>query len=263
VMARSPVDKAGDYDPEKPNHMIFWLDATIGVPAEYIHLKKAFASNTDPRHETWTMLNDKNYEDLLRIDDAVTVQFEGVSFLLQAFINEDDCLKAFEKNQDKHIFLIASGALGKEIVPKVIEKYRHIFTDPITNKPYTSVYIFCHHLEYHNWVLDYAEYVQIFTFDLDLLTRMTLDIAEYFIERGKRIRQDNDLNGALQRLHWAKKLCHQHDKMLQQIATDDLRPVKESRKMKEINNLIMEIEEILPKKSFDADSDDDEKVGEQ
>ncbi|CAF4315828.1 unnamed protein product, partial [Rotaria magnacalcarata] len=40
----SPADTPANYDDEKPNHMIFWLDPAIANPAEYQHLKKAFGS---------------------------------------------------------------------------------------------------------------------------------------------------------------------------------------------------------------------------
>jgi hypothetical protein len=256
-------DTTANQDPEKPNHMIFWLDAHIGNPTEYIHLKKAFGSNTDPRHETWTMLPDKDFDAMIAAGAAVTVTFEGVVFLLQAFNNEDACLAAFEQNQDKRIFFITSGSMGKEIVPKIIERYRPIFTDKVTDQPYPSVYVFCLHIEYHlKWAMDYIQYVQMFDIESELLERMTRDIAEYFIERGERIRQDNNLEGALQRLYWAKRLWHQYDKMQQEIKTDDLRPVRKSQRMIEIDVLIGEVEAELPPKSSDdenADSDDDGK----
>jgi hypothetical protein len=263
----TPADYASkNPDREKPNHMIFWLDVTIGNPNEYVHLKKAFRSNTDPSCETFTMLTDKDYDAIIATGDAVPVTFEGVEFLLQAFNNEDACLEAFKQNEDacrealkqnedKRIFFITSGSLGRSIVPKIIERYRHIFTDPITDKPYASVYVFCHNIEYHmEWGMNYLEYVQMFNFDSALLARMTRDIAEYFIERGKRIRQDNDLEGALQRLNWAKKLWYQYDKMQQKFETDNSGPVRESEGSKKIDKLIDEVEEDLRKKMQDDDN---------
>jgi hypothetical protein len=260
--ATPPLDTPENHDVEKPNHMIIWLDGTIGNPKEYIHLKKAFGSNTDPRHETWTMLTDNNYHDILAEEDAVTVTFEGVVFLLQAVDNEVDCLKAFENNQDKHIFFITSGLLGKNAVPQVIERYRHIFTDPITDKPYSSVYVFCHNIEWNlEWAVDYLDYVQMFNFDSELLERLIRDIAKYFIERSRRIRQDNDLEGALRHLHWAKILWQQSAKVEQNFSTDNPQPVRESEETKKIDALIAEIEAELPNKSSDhddANSDDDD-----
>jgi hypothetical protein len=91
---------------------------------------------------------------------------------------------------------------------------------------------------------------------------MTRDIAEYYIERGSRLRQDNDLKDALQRLHWARRLWHQYDKMQQQISTDDLRPVRRSQRMNEIIKLIAEIETMLTDKlsdnNYTSNSDDDD-----
>lgn len=263
--AVAAADISTDHDPEQPNHMILWLDASIGNPAEYQHLKKAFGSNTDPRHETWTMLTDRDYDNLLAGSDESEVLFEGVRFLLQAFTDENKCLEAFKKNQNKRIFFITSGSKGKDIVPIVIENYRHVFTDQISNEPYSSIYVFCHSIALHvAWASEYDDYIQIFDFDSDLLERLTRDISLYFIERGERLRKDNELQGALQRLHWAKKLWHQHDKMAQDISTDDRQPVKESEKIKEINKLIKDIELLIPKEvqpsGDNSDNDDDESM---
>ena len=246
-MARAQCadDTPIDHDSEKPNHMILWLDAGIGNPKEYIHLKKAFAGNTDPRAERPMMLNDKDYEMILQTGDAVTVTFEGVTFLLQAFQNEEACLKAFEENQTKRIFFITSGKLGRTAVPTIIEQYRHVFTDSISNKPYPSIYVFCHNIQWQmDWAGDYLEYLQMFNFDSELLQRMTRDIADYFIERGARLRHEDNFEGAIQRLHWAKKLWYQYDKMTQQISTDDLTPVAPSQRSKDIDNLLDEVERL-------------------
>lgn len=269
-----PEDKPSDYDPEKPNHIIFWLDVTIGKPNEYKHLKQAFGSNTDPRCETWTMLNDGDYINMIADNIAVPVTFGGVQFLLYAFDNEKDCLNAFEKHQDKRIFFITSGSLGQSIIPKVIEQYRHVFTDRITDKAYSSIYIFCHNIELHmHWVMDYVDYVQMFNFDSEVLERMTRDIADYFVERGKRLRQDNDLEGALQRLYWAKRLWYQYQKMQRQSSisastnsstttpTDRDQPIMETKETKEIEQLIEEIEQEQREKPSDDENennDDDE-----
>ena len=244
-MATCADDTPTDYDHEKPNHMILWLDAGIGDPTKYIELKKAFSSNTDPRAQTWKMFNDQDIDKLLRADEAMIVRFEGVVFLLQAFQNEGDCLKAFEKHQDKRIFFITSGSLGRDAVPKIIEQYRPVFTDPITSKGYPSIYVFCHNIAWQmEWAEDYLEYLQMFNFDSELLERMTRDIAEYFIERGARLRQEENFWGARQRLHWAKKLWYQYDKMLQQIGTDNPRTVVPSQRAKDIDILIAEVEQL-------------------
>ena len=245
-MATCPDDTPADYDHEKPNHMILWLDVGIGDPTKYIDLKKAFSSNTDPRAQTWTTFNDQDIDRLLRAEEAMVVKFEGVVFLLQAFQNEEDCLEAFERYQHKRIFFITSGSLGQEAVPRIIKQFRHVFTDPITDEGYPSIYIFCHNIRLQmDWIKeDYLQYLQTFNFDSELLERMTRDIAEYFIERGARLRQANDLMGARQRLHWAKKLWYQYDKMFQKIGMDNAREVVPSQRAREIDGLIAEVEQL-------------------
>ena len=267
ALSKAATDTLPNQDDKEPNHMIFWLDIGIGDPREYTHLKKAFGSITDPRAGVVTMLRDEDYEDILAVGNAVSVIFEGVVFLLQAFTNINDCLAAFENNQDKRIFFITSGSLGKDAVPIIIERYRHIFTDSITDQPYSSVYVFCGNMEYHmNWIMNDLEYIQGFTFDADLLERLTRDIAEYFIERSKRLREGNHLKSALQRLHWAETLWLRYDKMQQRIITDKLQEVRETKRMKEIKQFIQDIHSELPQKlpdekdnDEDTDSDDSTK----
>lgn len=243
--AQSPDDTPIDHDSEKPNHMILWLDVGIGDPTKYIDLKKAFSSNTDPRAQTWKMFNDMDVDRLLRTDEPTVVTFEGVIFLLQAFQNETDCLNAFERHQDKRIFFITSGSLGREAVPKIIAKYRHVFTDPISDRSYPSMYVFCHSIELQmDWAGDYLQYLQMFNFDSELLERMTRDIAEYFIERSERLRRDDDFQGALQRLHWSKKLWHQYDKMKQKISSDNPRQVVPSQRARDVDELLAELERL-------------------
>ncbi|CAF3610085.1 unnamed protein product [Rotaria sp. Silwood1] len=263
-MAVSPLGRSPNYDTQKPNHMILWLDASIGDPKKYTQLKKAFGSNIDPCCENPIMLNDKDYDAILAAHNPVTVTFGGALFLLQAFTNAGDCLNAFEENQDKCIFFITSGRLGEIVVPQIIEHYRHIFTDRITNEPCHSIYVFCHSIELNaDWAMDYREYIQMFDFDADLLERMTSDISKYFIERGSRLRRDNNLESALQHLHWAKRLWLQHEKIKEIKPTDVFRCVQESEKMKEINGLIAETESML-RQHFDTEhrnSSDDEHYG--
>ena len=133
-------DPTSNQDLEKPNHMIIWLNQHIGKRGECSHLKQAFAINIDPRHETWIMLNDHDYDRLRVTGDEMIVEFNGVKVLLHASDNEDACVEAFKRNQDKRIFFITSGSMGKTAVPRIIERYRNVFTDSTTNEAYSSVY---------------------------------------------------------------------------------------------------------------------------
>lgn len=249
-------DPTPNQDLEKPNHMIIWLDDHIGKAGECTHLKKAFAMNTDPRQETWTMLKDDDFDKLIVTGDAVLVEFNGVKFLLQALNNVNACVEAFERNQDKRIFFITSGTLGEKVVPQILENYRNIFTDLTKNEPYPSVYIFCLHIAYHlTWAGDHLEYIQMFNSDSELLERMTRDVAEYFVDRGERILEDDrEPTGALNYLHWAKILRHQYDKMQQGIRTGDFREVQLTTGMKDILAKIKNIETQYPTKSSDGDN---------
>ena len=251
-------DPTPNQDLEKPNHMIIWLDQHIGRRGECTHLKKAFATNADPRHETWIKLNDPNYDGLLVIGDEMIVEFNGVRFLLHASDNEDTCVEAFERNQDKRIFFITSGSMGKPAVPRIIERYRNIFTNPTTNEAYSSVYVFCLHIENHlEWMGNYLEYVQAFNTESELLERMIRDIADYFIKRSEQILRDGEPTSALQYLHWAKRLWHQYDKAQQGIRTDIFEDVRLSEEMQNIIDKIAEIEQQYPENSSDDENTND------
>jgi hypothetical protein len=242
-----------DYDYKTPDHLIIWLDAYIGDPTKYHQLKKAFSSNIDPRSQTWTMLNDDDYDTLLRTNEAMPVTFGGVLVLLLAFTDSRDCYAAFQKYTDKRILLITSGSEGKKIVPRILEDFQQVFTDLVTNDPYNSVYIFCGDISYnYEWAMDHLYYIQIFNHEADLLLRITRDIAEYYITQGERQNADGHLKEALRFYHWAKKLFLQYEKMGQ----------PSSKNIADINRRTKAIEDILrppnTDPNFDRNDSDDE-----
>ena len=249
-------------DVEDLNHIIVWLDQNFSNPNDYRLLKKAFASSTDPRCESLALLTDCDYERLLNTGDGALTTQGFVHGLLHTFTQEHDCLRFLERNQDKRIFFIISGDMARTTVPKIIERYRQIFTDIITNTAYPSIYILCHDIRLEmDWSEEYLDYLQMFDFDAQLLERLVRDIAEYYIERGERLRQDNSTSNALQCFHWARKLWYNYDKMYQNITNDSTRSVHLSQRMSEINRLIDQLESI----SFyevKQDSDDDEDAAE-
>ncbi len=201
---------------EDPDHMIIWLDLTIGQTDACIHLKDAFSTSNDPKNETPVKLVDRDYEELLRIERPKRVHFEGIWFLLAAFKNVERCIECFEQNQHKRIFFITSGSIGQTAVPIILERFRQIFTDPVTDEPYNSIYVFCHNIEYQmNWALEYSEYIQIFNHDADLLVRMIRDIADYFFMIGKRLLDEDPPNNAAayHRLSWAHELYQRYKNM--------------------------------------------------
>jgi hypothetical protein len=136
-----------------PNHMIVWLDRTIGCPNEYIHLKMAFSSIADPKNPCPVKLIDKDYDELLRTVGPKSVSFEGVKFLLAAFTNAERCVAFLQENQDKRIFFITSGQMGEAVLPLIKSKCENIFIDPVTKEPYEFIYVFCHSIERQmNWM---------------------------------------------------------------------------------------------------------------
>jgi hypothetical protein len=208
-MAEVNMEAPYDHDYPSLDHIIIWLDDYIGKVGEYQKLKKAFASNLDPRSQTWTSLTDPDFDNLLRSGELMPVRFAGVPFHLLAFDNPIRCYEAFERYKDKHIYFITSGTLGKYIVPMLIENYRQLFIDPVTQNSYRSIYIFCGHTESHyDWLYDIREYLEVFNHEADLLTRMTGDVADYLIKQGER-----HLQNALCRYQWSKKALDQFRKM--------------------------------------------------
>jgi hypothetical protein len=58
------------------------------------------------------MLTDEDFDNLLRVNEAMQVSFGGVLCLLLAFTDPNLCYAAIEKYQDKRILFITSGSLG-------------------------------------------------------------------------------------------------------------------------------------------------------
>ena len=243
-----PNDATVSYDDE-PDHMIIWLDMTIGNRNQYTHLKKAFSSTTDPRSETLEGLFDQDLAKILRDQDPFPVSFEGVQFLLAAVQDLDECIQCFERNQEKRIFFITSGSLGEQAVPKIVEKFQHTFTDPETDEPYTSIYVYCHSIGLQiDWALEYRDYIQIFDHEADLLARMIRDIADYFVMISKRMLDEDPPNNsaAYHRLNWAHKLYTRYSKM----ENTSLR-----KEFEELQLLLDDVEEEL---KCSSDEDDDQ-----
>jgi len=231
---------------EDPDHMIIWLDLTIGQTDACIHLKDAFSTSNDPKNETPVKLVDRDYDEFLRIERPKRVNFEGVWFLLAAFTNVERCIECFEQNQHKRIFFITSGSLGQTAVPRILERFRQTFTDPVTDEPYNSIYIFSDDIKYEmDWALEYMEYIQMFDHEADLLVRMIRDIASYYVMIGKRLLNEDPPNNtaAYHRLSWAYELYQRYRKM---------ESVSLKKEFDELNQLLEDVEEEL-KPSSDED----------
>jgi hypothetical protein len=240
-----PNDATVSYE-DDPNHMIIWLDSTIGDHEQCLHLKDAFSSTAHPKKETPVKLVDRDYDEILRSAGPTRVNFEGVWFLLAAFTDVDQCIECFEQNQEKRIFFITSGSLGKEAVPRIMARFERTFIDPVTDEAYDSIYVFCLHIEYQvDWALEYRRYIQIFNHEQDLLHRMIRDIGNYFVMISKRLLDEDPPNNsaAYHRLSWAHELYQRYSK---------LENVSMRTELDEVNQLLAQAEEEL-KASTDED----------
>jgi hypothetical protein len=242
-----PNDAIPPYQ-EDPDHMIIWLSLDIGDPHRHQHLKRAFATNIDPACAAPVKLNDRNIDILFGEEYHLPVNFEGVRSLLAAFTSVERCVECFEQNQHKRIIFITSGSIGQTAVPIILERFKHTFTDPVTDEPYDSIYVYCHNIEYQmHWALDYREYIQIFNYDADLLVRMIRDIANYFVMIGKRLLEEDPPNNAAAyyRFNWAHELYQRYSKM---------ENVSLKKEFGELNQLRDNVEEKLKQSSDEDDS---------
>ena len=232
---------------EEIDHILIWLDRTIGEPGAYIHLKGAFSSSSDPKHALPVKLIDSDYDGILRNSGPVEINFDGVQFLLAAFTEIEPCIECFKKFQHKRIFFIVSGSLGRTAVPQIFEACPDAFDDSLTDEKYESIYVYCHNTQYQaDWICDYIGYIQIFTHDGDLLARMLRDIGNYFVMIGKRLLEDDplDYEAAYHRLSWAHELYQRHCK---------LQGVSLKPEFEELNELIQNAEDGIKDAQSDAD----------
>ncbi|CAF2059794.1 unnamed protein product [Rotaria magnacalcarata] len=203
-----------DYDYKTPDHLIIWLDAHIGDPEKYHNLKKSFSSNIDPRNQTWTMLTGTDIDDLLRVGEPKPVKFGGILVLLITFTDPNACYQAFETYSNKRILFITSGTLGKHIVPRILENFPQVFTDPVAKVPYNAIYVFCGYISAHiPWAMPFLDYILMFNHETDLLLRMTCDMAKYYLTKADRLYADGDLVSTRRTYGWSKKLFLQNQKM--------------------------------------------------
>lgn len=220
---------------EEPNHIVVWFDPNFSNPNEYRILKRTIANNTDPRYP---------------------IADERIFGLLYVFGREDDFFGFLQQNENKRIFIITSGTLGRIIVPKIIEKYRQLFTNPSNNHPYSSIYILCHDVAYEmDWAEDYLDYILTFDFDTELLEYLTRDIADHYVEQGTRLRQDRNYETALRYLHWAMRLYFNYDIMQRRTTRNYPYKLRGSKGRSRTYRLIEEIELERAQDSNDNDAE--------
>jgi hypothetical protein len=254
-----------------PNkYYIVWLDGHIGDPNFCIQLKRAFFTHVDPESGKEVTLSDKDIDRFIHCQSEIPVNFDSFHCTLKAFTDVAACLKYINDIQNHRILFIASSRLGESAVKQLIERYSHSFTNTKTNEPYDSIYIFCTDIaKASEWAAPYYEYVKIFDFEADLLTRITRDLGEEFFKQGEELLQANQNESAIERLSWAKSLFIRHDNLkfpsgLQKkqeqtnastSAESSKQKSKPSPKLQEIDRLLTIAEERV-KQQQEKDSDE-------
>jgi hypothetical protein len=234
---------------------IVWLDAHIGDPQFCVQLKRAFFTHVDPESGDTVSLSDQDIDRYIHSNSEISTKFDNFHFTLKAFTDETPCLQYIEEIQNDRILFIASSRLGQPAVEVLLKRYRHSFTNKNTNEPYNSIYIFCSNIRAATkWACDYYEYVHIFNFEQELLTRMIRDLGEEFLDQGKQLMEANQYESAVERLCWAKSLFTRYDQLIflsetkqadQNTKTNTAMPERSSQKSIDIDELLNLAEEQL------------------
>jgi len=249
-MAQSDTHEIASVNVEeskKPNRIIIWLDKHIGKPEECILLKASFLMAMDPTTRLYeTVLNKDHINDSIRKDEPILVELDKVDFMLQAFDDPGKCFEAIKNNRHKRIFFITSGSKGEIIVPRLISNF------PETFAPNYCIYVFCAKMNMittagagdptNDWAFDYEDHVSMHNHQDDLLARLILDIATYFLTEAERVENSGQLHNALQFYEWSRLLLQRYNKM-------DKRNLMTS-KVKEIDQRISKIDQQLKEKNI-------------
>ncbi|CAF0903152.1 unnamed protein product [Adineta ricciae] len=152
---------------------IVWLDAHIAAVGEYRQLKSTFqvelapvvaAAPMDPIDQLICCIR----ETCAPITFAPTVE-ETLSVIEELVGN------------NKLVVLITSGSLGSVILPEIQRRSLTLH----------SYYIFCANINNHaEWVLEYLDQgleIQMFDFEITLLTRLARDLSNELIKQGREL----------------------------------------------------------------------------
>ncbi|CAF1162497.1 unnamed protein product [Adineta steineri] len=244
------------------DHMIVWLDQNIASADCCRQLKKAFSTTINPENRISTNIDELDICNLIR-ENSINEQtsFLEVPFIFRLFSDVEPCLEFLIENaRKKRIFFLTSGSLGEKIVPKILDEHQEIFQDE-NNKLYEdSIYIFCADMVKHGqWAIEYLELdcIKMENDDQTLLSRLTRDIAKYFLFKGKQFKENsNNLLSSLEKatkyFTWAKELYHRAQTII---------------KTHTSTNMINEIDQLIIQTQFQIkqikNDNDDEQFGEE
>ena len=185
----------------QPDHIVIWLDEYIGDLRKYQQLKNYFKSIISIELPNFFSLRpNKDIDNLIRINDSRSVNNVNISYIrdeIYTFATAEDCLIFIEKvcKSRRRIFFICSGSLAEDFIPKIFD-----------NKFVHFIYIFTINiLNHYEWACTYIDKMLLFTHELDLLARLTRDIAHYYMEKSSEHMPKNP-RLALTYLGWTQQL---------------------------------------------------------
>jgi hypothetical protein len=152
------------------HHVVMWLDKHIGEPGNNETMKNRFRRVTHP---------------------------------LETFTDSKSAIDSIHQQQaaGKSVFLIVSGSLADEIVPKIFDC-----------ECVVQIFLFCANMQkYVAWAEPYINKLMMFDSDEELLIRLTNDIAKYLTEEANKYKQSGQKDKAIGLLNWADWLYDDAD----------------------------------------------------
>ena len=199
----------------KPDHVIIWLDKYIAQPNEYRTLKRRFqntiafderALNSSDMDNDISDFSSDDIDNLIgAVSNRTLIYSNAQGPIFYSFSDIQPCLEFINtiSKTEKTIFLISSGYLGRILIPQIFDNmYVH------------SIYILTINIEEKvSWAMDYYDKILIFNHDSDLFSRLTRDIASYYLQKYLIDYRSSRLN--LFFLKWARnlyKIADENDK---------------------------------------------------
>ncbi|CAF0868832.1 unnamed protein product [Adineta ricciae] len=182
-------------------HIVVWLDAYIAYPENNRQLKEYFSIITSTQQATPTLWEELGINNLIAMSVCDEMNINKQNKTLRMFKRIDSCVNFIENfsQSNTKIFLVTTGSLGRKLVPRIYEN-QHIH----------GIYVFTCCLAYQiDWVIDFLDKIIVFEHELDLLSRITRDIASYYVQRA--FEPIEDCEKSLNYLSWSKKLFGKAD----------------------------------------------------
>ncbi|CAF1519267.1 unnamed protein product [Adineta ricciae] len=134
---------------------------------------------------------------------------------MNVFNDEDACIQYIQKHAGDRIFFVAPNAAASRLIPRIIRDCPKAFQKANHQSP-ASIYMLCSNVfETTEWTSDYEKYIQLFTYEANLLNKFIRDVGTYFFNLGERHSVYNtsaSLSRSIAFLTTAKHLFTQYDK---------------------------------------------------